>query len=136
MSIIRWDPLGELDNFIQHVRTPFLSSNFLATNVYEKDNSLVVDVSLPGIQPDKVDVTLEGENLRIAVNEQEEEEKTKEHYYLKELTRASGERIIHLPEPVVPDKVNAVFKHGILTITMPRQERSEQARKIKIEGAA
>jgi HSP20 family protein len=134
MAIIRWDPFSEIDHLMKSSKVPLLSSNFLATNVFEKDNNIIVQVSIPGVDPKNVDITLEGdEYLRIEVKQKEEHEKKEQHYYVKEIVSGSGERIIHLPVPVIEDQVKADFKDGILEIVLPEKKQTEQSRKISIQ---
>jgi HSP20 family protein len=66
--------------------------------------------------------------------EDEKEEKNKD-YYLRERSFGSFERSFQVPEDVEPDKINAGFKKGVLTVMLPKSAQAQRAEK-KIEVQA
>lgn len=79
----------------------------------------VCKVSLPGIDPKEVQVSVEGNVLTIA-GERKVEKKTKEaEYFHEEFAYGKFERTLELPEGVNTEKINAEFVNGVLEITAP-----------------
>lgn len=131
MSLIRWKPWQEVDKAFE----PFSGINGhpfdLATDVYENSNAVIVKMHIPGIDPDKLNIKVESSHLHISGAREEKQEVKDEHYYHREIRYGSFERIIHLPCKVAHKDITAEFKDGILTITLPKEERKE-AQKISV----
>lgn len=104
----------------------------LAVDIYEKDNNIIAEMNLPGINPDNIEVSVQDNYLKISGSREESKEEKKKHYYSKEIRRGSFERIVRLPSSVQRDKVLAEFKNGELIITLPKSKESNSS-KIKIE---
>lgn len=135
MKIIRWDPFGGknlLDEDIFNLPLNIKSVGFdLAADVYEKNNSIIVEMNIPGIDPDKIDITVEDQLLRISGKRDEEKEVKDKNYYSKEIRRGSFERVIELPSPVVVEKTTAEHKDGVLRVALPKKT-PESAGKVKV----
>jgi HSP20 family protein len=74
-------------------------------------------------------------NLTIKGEKQEEKEEKKKGYYLRERHFGSFERSFGLPEGVDADKIEATFKKGVLTLTLPKKPEAQKPEK-KIEVKA
>ena len=96
--------------------------NFLPaveTYVDKEAKKYVCKVSLPGIDPKKVQISVQGNMLTIS-GERKEEVRTKEaEYYHEEFSYGEFERMLELPEGVNTEKINAEFVNGVLEITAP-----------------
>lgn len=109
----------------------------LALDVYEKDNTLVVKASLPGLEQKDVKVTIENDVLTIAGERKEEKEVKEEHWYLKEMSTGSFQRSIRLPHDCRTDAVEAKFDKGVLVITIPRKPADKpRAIEVKVKSEA
>jgi HSP20 family protein len=101
------------------------ASNFSPRiDVAETEQAISVTAELPGIDPEGVDVTLTQDALTIKGEKKREiEEKDDEHnIYRVERTYGAFTRSIPLPVGMVDeDGVSAEFKHGVLTITLPKK---------------
>ncbi len=98
------------------------------TEMYEKDNELVIVMELPGV--DKKDIDLKVTEDQVVVKaEHKVEEKEKESY---RKLYSNFYKLIRLPVKVNPDKVKATYKNGILEIRMEKLE-GEKGKKIDIE---
>lgn len=107
----------------------------LPLDVVEKDDTYVVRASIPGIDPDALDVTLTDNVLTIhAESKQEEEEQHNERYMLRERRYGSFTRSITFPMPVESDKIEATCTNGELTLILPKAE-AVRPRRIAIGGA-
>ncbi len=133
MAIIRWRPFGEIDKLFEEMNLPSQISKELATDVFEQNGNVIVEMNVAGINPDKVDISVEGEHLRITGTREEAHETKDRDYYAKEIRRGSFERIIHLPTAVNREKTRAEVDNGVLKITLPKLNQKGEAHKIKVE---
>lgn len=134
MSLIKWEPFGEIDQFFDDFpRRGF--RNFgrdMAIDLYEEDNAIIAEMNISGVNPDDVDITVEGGYLRITGAREEEKEEDKKHFYSKEICRGSFERTVRIPEPVEETAVEAEYADGVLKVVMPMREE-EKKEKVKIQ---
>jgi HSP20 family protein len=106
----------------------------LALDVYETDENLVVEASLPGISPDAVDISVEGNRLTIKGETKREEEKEEEgKYHFRERRYGAFQRTLSLPVEVNADKAEAVFENGVLKLTLPKVEQA-RPKHIKLQA--
>lgn len=125
MALIKWKPLGDLDWFFDESFPAPASSSFgwdLAVDLYEKGGDIIAEMNLPGIDPEKLDVSVEGDLLYISGSREESQEKKERRYHSKEIRRGSFERTVRLPALVQKDKVTAEYKNGMLRVTLPKTE--------------
>ena len=105
-----------------------------AMDVAETDNAVVVKAELPGLEAKDVEVSLNGDILTVKGEKKEEKEEKTKSFHRVERHYGSFERSIRLPAPVKPDKVEATFKNGVLTVELPKTEESKaKSVKIKVE---
>jgi HSP20 family protein len=147
-NITRWDPFGEMVHLRQAMDRLFDESftrpwrvvdwegeTFVPLDAYETEDELVVKASLPGLKPEDVDVSIIGDTLSIKGEFKSEEETKKPSYYRQERRYGSFHRALTLPTQVEADKAEAVFEHGILTLTMPKAEAVKpKTIKVKARG--
>lgn len=131
MAMVRWRPFSDIDKFLEEHLTHHAGRE-LATDVYEENGNVIVEMQVAGINPDKVDISVEGDHLRVTGSREEEKEHEERDYYSKEIRRGSFERIIHLPMAVDRSKIRAETREGVLKITLP-EVKKEQGQKVKIE---
>lgn len=100
-------------------------------DIYTTDEDIVVLMSVPGVKPEEVDITVEGDTVTIRGEIKPPLENV--DYVVQE--RASGpfRRVITLNVPVEADKAEASFKDGILTLTLPKAEET-RPRVIKVQS--
>jgi HSP20 family protein len=107
-----------------------------AVDIAEKDNAYEITADLPGMEEKNIEVKVSDGNLTIKGEKREEKEEKKKDYYLQERHFGSFERSFGLPEGVDPDKIEASFKKGVLTVTLPKKpEAQKPAKKIDIKAA-
>ena len=119
----------------------FLNSDFTpstckttapAVNVKEDEKSYTMEVAAPGIKKEYCRVSLnEDGNLCIAIENKMEhkEEDKKQHYLHREFSYTNYQQNYSLPEDVVKDKISARVENGILTVTLPKQEKEAKVSK-------
>jgi HSP20 family protein len=107
-----------------------------AVDVVEKDNGFEIAAELPGLEPKNIEVTVNGDSLTIKGERQEQSEEKKKDYYLQERRFGSFERRFRLPDMVDASKIDATFKAGVLTITLPKKSGAATTeKKIDVKAA-
>ena len=104
-----------------------------AVNVWETEDSLKVELELPGLKSDDVHLSVVGEELSIKVDRPDVQQ-TGVTYHRRERGVGSFARVLRLPVEVDADRVEAELRHGVLTITLPKAE-SARPRKIEVTSA-
>ncbi len=108
-----------------------------AVDIVEKDNAYVVTAELPGMDEKDIEVKLANGGLTIKGEKQEEKEEKRKGYHLHERHFGSFERCFTVPEGVDPDKIEASFKKGVLTVTLPKKpEAIKPEKKIEVKAAS
>lgn len=147
MSLIRWSPKRELasrpselfsvqreinrlfDNFFHgdvQADDSFFSSVWApAVDIAEQDDQYVVKIELPGVNKDDVKITLESNILTIRGEKKQEKENKEDNYHKMERSYGSFQRSFTLPATVKSDKIDASFKDGILTVSLPKAEEAK-----------
>jgi HSP20 family protein len=106
-----------------------------AVDVMQTDKGYEITAELPGMEEKDINVKLANGVLTIRGEKQDEKEEKNKDYYVRERSFGSFERSFQLPEDIDPDKINASFKKGVLTVTVPKSAQAQKAEK-KIEVKA
>ena len=137
MSLSHYDPLANLrlfeDAFTRFLSEP--SSNrpwSPAVDIYETENELVLKADLPEVELKDIDVRVENQTLTIAGERKFERKDNGKGYHRVERSYGSFARSFSVPNTFDTDKINAGFKNGVLTITLPKKEAAKP-RQIKVE---
>jgi HSP20 family protein len=99
----------------------------------DRGDSLVAELEVPGMDPKEINISVTGDVLTISGEKKREREDKEHSYHLVERSYGKFSRSVQLPSTVDPDRVEASFKDGILTITL---DKTEQAKTKKIEVKA
>lgn len=148
MRLIPWtrDPLGltrrtdslfnrlfdEPFAFTDQLPETFRSNLVPAVNIAEDEKALTVSAELPGLEEKDIDVQVMGNQLVISAERKFEEEKKEKEYHRVEHQYGSFSRTVSLPTGLKTDAVDAVYKNGILTVSIPKIEPTPTA-KIKVK---
>jgi HSP20 family protein len=147
MKLAKWDPFremeGMLDPYSKSLDWPFRGGRNLNTtgadwapraDISETDAEFCITAEVPGIKREDVKIDIDGHVLSIrGENTQEKEEKGKKFHRI-ERYYGSFNRSFSLPENVNEDKIEAVFKDGVLTLTIPKTEvKKPKAIEIKVK---
>jgi len=97
-------------------------------DVRETDSGYVVEVGLPGIKPDDVEVTLDGRLLTIRGRSSDQRDKDEGRYLLRERRSASFSRSVTLPAEIDAEAVTTTFEDGELCVTLPISKRAGSRR--------
>jgi HSP20 family protein len=122
-----------LRGFFEDWDVPFWSHGRLpAIDVGETENEFTVKAEVPGCKAKDIDISVHGNMLTISGEKKEEEEQKQKGYYHVERSYGSFRRELNLPSEVDPDKIDAVCKDGLLTITLPKSEKAKSL-KVKVK---
>ncbi|MDE3088772.1 MAG: Hsp20/alpha crystallin family protein [Chloroflexota bacterium] len=145
MSISRWEPMKDFmtlrqamdrlveDSFVRPGRTMFDgNASYLPVDIYTTKDAVVIRASVPGINPDDVEVTVEGSTVTIRGETKPLQEDGT--YLLQEQRYGPFSRSIELSIPVQADKAEADFRNGLLTLTLPKAEEIKP-KIIKVKSA-
>ena len=101
-------------------------------DVGETDDEVTIRAEIPGVSSRELDVTIEGNTLNISGKKEEKEEFEGENSYRCERRFGSFRRSIELPESVDPDRVNADFVDGVVTIRVAKKP-GQRARRVEVK---
>ncbi|MCF6733642.1 Hsp20/alpha crystallin family protein [Blastococcus sp. KM273129] len=132
-AVAGWDPFRELDELTQRVNSLWetglngdLHGWAPLADVEETDDAYVVEIDLPGVKRDDIDIQLTDRQLTVS-GEIKEKERTG---ILRRRTRRVGQfqYSVTLPADVDPDKVTAHLDDGVLTVRVPKPEQAKPRR--------
>ena len=105
-----------------------------AVNVSEGDTEFRLEVAVPGLRKEDIDLKIEDETLIISASKEEKTEESKENYTRREFNFNNFERRFELNESIDIENIKADFADGILSIVLPKivEEVKETNRKIEI----
>jgi HSP20 family protein len=108
-----------------------------AADVRETDKAFEIQLDMPGIAPDQIDVKLEGNELTITAERKEEKviEEKEKGYVRRERSAGSYLRSFSLPDTLDGTKPEATYRQGVLTVTLPKREEVQpRSLKVKVEA--
>jgi len=122
------------DSFFRGLDRPFAGYKaWPAIDVAEEDEAIVVRAEVPGCKADDIEISVHGNVLTISGEKKFEEEKKEKGYYHMESSYGSFRRELNLPTEVDANKIEAVCKDGVLSVTLPKAARAK-AIKVKVKG--
>jgi len=130
MAIVPWSPFKDLDNFFGEDWMPFISAIPKiwepAMDIYEDKNNVVVEMPLAGVDPEKVNISVEDDVLTVKGEREEKKEVKKKDYWRKEIHSGSFVRSVTLPVSVQANKAKAESVSGLLKITIPKTAETKK----------
>ena len=108
-----------------------------AINIWHNDEAVFVELEVPGLSHDQVDVAVVNNELTIKVHRPETQEGTeaeKVTYHRQERPTGESVRVVRLPVDVDSDKVSAELENGVLEIKLPKSEKVKP-HKIAVKSA-
>jgi HSP20 family protein len=124
-NLVRFDPWGmlrDLDRLFEDRPARSGTTWMPRIDVFAKENALVVRAEVPGVDPEAIDVTVEGDTLTInGARRFESSEELEGGYHRRELFEGEFKRTVILPDGVEPEAITATTKDGILEISVPKR---------------
>ncbi len=143
--LTRWDPFQEMLNLRRTVDRLFdnVSPDHewaqpamwgLAVDMVEDKDKFIVKASVPGINPDDLDVSYSDDTLTIKGEIKEDKETKEDQYHMRERRFGSFVRAITLPTKIKGEAIEASYQNGVLTLSLPKAEEVKPKRiSIKID---
>ncbi len=103
-------------------------------DMHDDDGELCLRADLPGIQPQDLDVRVDGDMLTISGERKSEQNRNDRDYHVMERSHGRFQRTVQLPFTPDPDQVRAEVKHGVLEVRIPKQAAQERSRRIQVRG--
>ncbi len=139
MAIVRWEPFRELvtaqrdfDRFFRGAFNPAWGEGEASTrtwappvDIFEDENNIVLKAELPGLDPKDVEVRVEDNTLYLKGERKFEREVKQENYHRVERSYGTFARSFSLPNSINSEKVEAHYKDGILTLSLPKREEAK-----------
>ncbi|MBN1959194.1 MAG: Hsp20/alpha crystallin family protein [Desulfuromonadales bacterium] len=138
MKLAKWDPFREmeemLDPYSRSLDWPFRGGRNLNTkgadwaprvDISETDAEFCIKADVPGIKREDVKINIEDHILTISGENKREKEEKGEKFHRVERYYGSFQRSFTLPENVDEEKIDAGFKDGLLTLTIPKTEAAK-----------
>jgi len=138
-AIIRWSPARELvrlsdamDRMMEDAWARTAPREYrLPIDVYSTPSEIVLMANVPGLKPEDVNITLEGDTLALSGELKAPFENV--DYIFQERPFGKFSRTLTINVPIDADKVEAAFENGVLTITLPKAEAA-RPKVIKVEA--
>ena len=147
-----WDPLRELETLRREIdraltgagvspvtagRLAFLpgrgARQYPLVNIHDDGQNTYVEALAPGVEPDKLEVTVVGNTLSIAGQKPGSAEVAAERVHRSERAAGRFVRTVELPAQADAQKVSAEYKNGLLLLTLPRAE-SAKPRRVTVQA--
>ena len=103
-------------------------------DVRDEKKKIIVEAEMPGLEPNDIDVSLDGRLLTIRGEKRKEKEDKTDRYHHFERSYGRYHRTVELPAEVDPSHVDASYKRGVLKIELKKTKESE-ARRIEVKAA-
>ena len=143
MSLVRRNPWSIFDQLNRELNAPLktyeeedgsvATANWApSVDITEDENSFKLLADVPGVKPDDIEVSMDNGMLTIKGERKTEEKTEKENFRRVERQYGVFYRRFTLPETANADKIEARSEHGVLIITIPKQEIA-QAKRISVK---
>ena len=142
MLLQRWDPTYELRRMHNTMNRRWQGFGFdfegaehrhwtIPVDIVEEGEDIFVRASLPGVNPDEIDVSIEDRVLSIKAKTLVDQERKEGGYLMRERRAGSFHRAFRLPHTVDTDKAKTSYENGLLTVTLPKAE-SKKAKRLEV----
>lgn len=105
----------------------------LSVDVFQSPSEIVIKTMVAGVKPEDLDVAITRDSVTIRGKREEDRTLSEEDYFHRELYWGSFSRTIVLPEEIDVDQSEAIEKHGMLILRLPKVDKHRQA-KLKVKG--
>ncbi|MBL8910215.1 MAG: Hsp20/alpha crystallin family protein [Archangium sp.] len=128
----------DFDDFFRGIEQPAQNTERMlvpTADVVENDKAIEIHLELPGFAPEAIDVKLEGNQLTVSATRNEEKTTENKGWLRRERSLGSMSRSFTLPNTLDGTKPEASYKHGVLTVTLPKKEEVQpRSLKVKVEA--
>ena len=143
MTLVKWQPRHSLvSDFDQMINSIFndgwndlttKQTNVIPVDISENEKEFILSADFPGFDKKDVSLKVEENQLRLTANQEDQKKSNDGKYSLRERLSGKLSRNFTLPDNVISESINAIFKNGTLTISIPKiKEIKSDIRQIKI----
>lgn len=148
VAIVRWDPFRDLMTLQDRMNRLFdqtmsrtradeeegmtVSTWSPAVDIFETADSIVMKAELPGVSQANIDIQVRDNTLTLKGERKFEREVKDENYLRIERSYGAFQRAFSLPTVIQQDKIRAVFKDGVLEVTLPKAEEAKP-KQVKVD---
>ncbi|WP_164103233.1 Hsp20/alpha crystallin family protein [Candidatus Laterigemmans baculatus] len=131
MASMRWEPLAEVNRLRNEMdrvfgrygdrrSSPLAAPAYPPMNLWEDDDNLFLEAELPGVGPEDLEIYVTGGNQLSLKGQRKRPETPQGTWHRQEREEGSYSRMLELPCRVDSEHVSAEFRHGVLTLTLPK----------------
>ncbi|MFY0689238.1 MAG: Hsp20/alpha crystallin family protein [Cyclobacteriaceae bacterium] len=102
-------------------------------DIAETEKEFEIQFHVPGVKKDEININVEHDRLTVSGERKLENEKKEKNFHSVESYYGSFSRSFYLPDNVNLEKIDATYDAGILTVTLPKDEKKEAKKTIKIK---
>jgi len=147
MALQLWTPAFELSelrhqfedvlerHFGHSALRQLTSTRLTPLEYYREGDKLVVQVDLPGVDPENIEVTLSGDVLKIAGEREDKRHEKERDFVLTEVNYGRFERSVRVPPGLENDQINATYDNGILKLVIALPKAMEP-RKVPVKSVS
>ena len=146
MAVVKWDPLRDLLSIQDRMNRLFeqtlsrsraeegiaASTWSPAVDIYETPETIVMKAELPGLSREDIEIQIRDNALTLRGERRFAKDAQQENYLRIKRAYGAFQRSFTLPATIQQDKIRAVFRHGVLELTLPKAEEAK-TKKIAIE---
>lgn len=99
----------------------------LTVDVYQTPTDIIVQTMAAGVKPEDLSIEIGRDMITIKGKREESKSVSEENYFIQELYWGAFSRTILLPQEVEPEEAEAIEKHGLLIIKLPKIDKSKKA---------
>jgi HSP20 family protein len=127
-----WSPFGISEKALPDIKRDMQLFREPLSDLKETDRELIANIELPGIDKKDIQLQITENNLEVKVEKKQEAKVEKKDYLRAERSYKGFYRLISLPVKIMPEKVKASYKNGILEVVMSKAEK-KKLKKAKIQ---
>lgn len=127
-------PWRDANRLFRGLSRPASVTTFPAMNVWAGEDSALVTAELPGVAPDEINIAITGDTLTLSGSRQRPEADAGNSYHRQERGYGPFSRSLQLPFRIDANQVEATFRKGVLSITLPRAEE-DKPKKINVNAS-
>ncbi len=98
----------------------------LNVDVYQTPTEIIVQTMVAGVRPEDLSITIARDMITVRGKREENKTITEDNFFIKELYWGTFSRTILLPQEVEPEEAEAIEKHGLLVIKMPKIDKEKK----------
>ena len=132
MTLVKWNPARNLWNLNDDVFKTFFNEDryltrnrdgyYPAVDIEENEDAYRVFIELPGMEKKDIKISYQDDVLTISGEKKDQKDDKDRNYHYFERRFGQFERSFRIHTDVIEDKIDAVFKDGVLTVDMPKAE--------------